>query len=65
MGSTKMVSIRGFHYYVTFTRKLWVHFTKEKSEVFTHFLSFKAMVQKEKGAHMKFLSSEVGKNTSM
>ena len=37
----KTMSMGGCRYYVTFiddhTRKVWVYFMKEKSEVFTHF----------------------------
>jgi hypothetical protein len=40
-GPTKMTSMGGCRYYVSFiddhTRKVWVYFMKEKSEVFTHF----------------------------
>jgi len=46
-GPTKLTSIRGCKYYVSFiddyTRKVWVYFMKEKSEVFTHFQEFKIM----------------------
>ena len=49
-GPTKTTSMGGCRFYVTFiddhTRKVWVYFMQEKSEVFTHFQSFKAMVEK-------------------
>ncbi|MCO5600009.1 hypothetical protein L7F22_054117 [Adiantum nelumboides] len=48
-GPAKTVSMGGCGFYVTFiddhTRKVWVYFMKEKSEVFTHFQNFKAMVE--------------------
>ncbi len=52
---TKIVSMGGCRFYVTFihdhTCKVWVYFMKEKSEVFTHFQSFKAMVEKQAGKY--------------
>ena len=49
-GPAKTTSMGGCRFYVTFiddhTRKVWVYFMQEKSEVFTHFQSFKAMVEK-------------------
>jgi hypothetical protein len=52
----KIKPIRGCRYYVSFiddhTRKVWVYFMKHKSEVFQHFLNFKAMVEKEKGMNI-------------
>jgi len=57
--STKTKSIRGCKYYVSFIddhkRKVWVYLMKHKGEVFQHFLNFKAMVEKEKGASIKCL----------
>jgi len=35
-------------------------FMKHKSQVFQHFLSFKAMVEKEKGVNIKCLRSDGG-----
>ena len=35
-------------------------FLKHKSEVFSHFKAFKAMVEKEKGVHIKVLRSDGG-----
>ena len=53
-GPTKMTSIGGYRYYVSFiddhTRKVWVYFMKEKSEVFTHFQNFKILGLKSKQA---------------
>jgi transposase InsO family protein len=60
----KTKSIGGCRYYVSFidghTRKVWVYFMKHKSEVFQHFLNFKAMVKKEKGVSIKCLRSDGG-----
>jgi hypothetical protein len=57
-----MKSIGGCRSYVNFiddhTRKVWVYFMKHKGEVFQHFLSFKAMVEKEKGMDIKYLRSD-------
>jgi hypothetical protein len=59
--TTKTKSIGGCRYYVNFiddhTRKVWVYFTKHKGEMFQHFLSFKIMVEKEKGMNIKCLRS--------
>ena len=61
---TKAVSPSGCHYYMSFiddhTRKIWVYFMKHKSEVFSHFKAFKAMVEKEKGMLIKELRSDGG-----
>ena len=57
-------SLGGFHYYVSFIndhiRKVWVYFMKHKSEVFSHFKAFKAMVEKEKAMQIKVLRSDGG-----
>ena len=42
------------------TRKVWVYFMKSKGEVFGHFKSFKQMVEKEIGLHIKCLRSDGG-----
>jgi hypothetical protein len=59
MWTMKMESIRGCRYYMSFiddhTRKVWVYFMKHKGEVFQHYLSFKIMVEKEKGVSIKCL----------
>ena len=48
-GPAKIVSMGGCRYYVTFiddhTRKTWVYFMKEKSEVFTHFQHFRTLAK--------------------
>jgi hypothetical protein len=57
----KTKSIGGCRYYVNFiddhTKKVWVYFMKQKSEVSQHFLNFKTMVEKEKGMNIKCLRS--------
>ncbi|MCO5593958.1 hypothetical protein L7F22_047977 [Adiantum nelumboides] len=58
-GSAKTASMGGCRFYVTFiddhTRKVWVYFMKEKSEVFTHFQNFKAMAEKQTGKYVQCL----------
>jgi hypothetical protein len=44
------------------TRKVRVYFMKHKGEMFQHFLSFKVMVEKEKGVNIKCLRSNEGEN---
>jgi transposase InsO family protein len=62
--TTKIKSIGKCKYYGSFiddhTRKVWVHFMKQKGEVFQHFLNFKAMVEKEKGVNIKCLRFDGG-----
>jgi hypothetical protein len=56
-------SIGACKYYVSFidhTRKVWVYFMEHKGEMFQHFLSFKTMVEKEKGVNLKCLSFNGG-----
>jgi hypothetical protein len=59
--TTKTKLIGGCRYYMNFiddhTRMVWVYFTKHKGEMFQHFLSFKIMVEKEKGMNIKCLRS--------
>ncbi|TYK18362.1 Retrovirus-related Pol polyprotein from transposon TNT 1-94 [Cucumis melo var. makuwa] len=43
-----------------FSRKTWVYFVKEKSEVFGMFKRFKALVEKESGYYIKALRSDRG-----
>ena len=55
-GPIKTASMGGYMFNVTFiddhTRKVWVYFMKEKSEVFTHFQHFKAMAEKQTGKYV-------------
>ncbi|KAK2456950.1 putative mitochondrial protein [Trifolium repens] len=43
-----------------FSRKTWVYFLKEKSEVFKNFKKFKAQVEKESGLVIKAIRSDRG-----
>ncbi|MCO5593801.1 hypothetical protein L7F22_047819 [Adiantum nelumboides] len=60
----KTTSMGGCRFYVTFiddhTRKVWVYFMKEKSEVFTHFQNFKVMAEKQTGKYIQCLRSDGG-----
>jgi hypothetical protein len=59
-------SIRRCKYFMNFiddhTTKVWVYFMKHKGEMFQHFLSFKNMVEKEKGVNIKCLRSNEEEN---
>ncbi|KAK8934097.1 hypothetical protein KSP39_PZI014574 [Platanthera zijinensis] len=63
-GPFETTSIGGSKYYITFTddfsRKCWVYFLKEKSEVFDKFREFKAMAEKESGQPLKVLRTDRG-----
>eukprot|EP00253_Pinus_taeda_P025810 PITA_25810 len=54
----------GSHYILTFiddfTRKTWVYFLKNKSEVFERFCNFKALVENQSGLHIKVLRTDRG-----
>lgn len=55
-GLAKTTSMGGCKYYVTFiddhTRKVWVYFMKEKSEVFTHFQNFRVIMLRSRHGNM-------------
>ena len=57
-------SLASSHYMLTFiddfTRKTWVYFLKNKSEVFERFCNFKALVENQSGLHIKFLRTNRG-----
>ena len=63
-GPTDTASIHGSRYYVSFiddhTRKVWVYFMRNKSEVFQHFKDFKPMVEKKIELQIKTLRSNGG-----
>ncbi|WP_139158356.1 DDE-type integrase/transposase/recombinase, partial [Enterobacter cloacae complex sp. GF14B] len=63
-GPTDTASIHGCRYYVSFiddhTRKVWVYFMRNKSEVFGHFQDFKVMIEKETDMQIKTLRSDGG-----
>ncbi|GJT67256.1 retrovirus-related pol polyprotein from transposon TNT 1-94 [Tanacetum coccineum] len=61
---TSVASIGGSRYYVTFindsSRKVWVYFLKNKSEVFNTFMKWKAAVENETNLWVKCLKSDNG-----
>ncbi|KAK4386032.1 Retrovirus-related Pol polyprotein from transposon TNT 1-94 [Sesamum angolense] len=63
-GPTKEQSLGGSLYYVTFTdnfsRKVWVYFLKQKSEVFAKFKLWKVEVENQTGRKIKYLRSDNG-----
>ncbi|KAL0373808.1 UNVERIFIED_CONTAM: Retrovirus-related Pol polyprotein from transposon TNT 1-94 [Sesamum radiatum] len=63
-GPTRESSLGGSLYYVTFiddfSRKVWVYFLKQKSEVFAKFKLWKAEVENQTGRKIKFLRSDNG-----
>ena len=63
-GPTSVSSVGGSRYYVTFiddcTRKVWVYFLKQKSEVFSVFKKWKAVVENETNLKIKCFRSDNG-----
>jgi len=63
-GPTRESSFGGSMYYVTFTddfsRKVWVYFMQQKSEVFDKFKLWKAEVENQIGRKIKYLRSDNG-----
>lgn len=63
-GPSPVESIGGSKYYVTFiddtTRKVWVYFLKNKSDVYGTFKKWKAIVENETGLRVKCLRSDTG-----
>jgi hypothetical protein len=63
-GPAAVSSIGGKSYFVTFiddhSRKVWVYFLKQKSEVYEVFKKWKAMVENETGLKIKKLRSDNG-----
>jgi hypothetical protein len=63
-GPSPIASLGGSRYYVTFiddsSRKVWVYFLKNKSEVFETFKKWRAMVETETDLKLKCLRSENG-----
>jgi transposase InsO family protein len=47
------------------TRKCWIYFMKQKSEVFNKFCEFKSFVENQIGRSIKILRSENGGDTSL
>lgn len=63
-GPMQTPSLAGSQYFLTFiddfTRKTWVYFLKNKSEVFEKFCNFKALVENQSGLHIKVLRTDRG-----
>ena len=63
-GPSPVASLGGSRYYITFiddsSRKIWVYFLKNKSDVFETFKKWKAMVEIETGRKVKCLKSGNG-----
>ena len=63
-GPMETPSFCGSHYILTFiddyTRKTWVYFLKQKSEVFEQFYHYKALVEKKIGHYIKVLRIDRG-----
>ena len=63
-GPAPVLARNGARYFMTliddFSRKLWIYFMREKSEVFTKFKIWRAEVEKEQGRSVKCLSSDNG-----
>ena len=63
-GLIKLSSLGKSNYFLIFkddfSRKTWVYFLKEKSEVFETFKKFKALVEKESGLVIKAMRSNRG-----
>ena len=61
-GPATVYSLDGSYYYVTFvddhSRKVWVYFMKQKSEVFEVFKKWKATVENETVLKVKRLTSD-------
>ncbi|XP_075110572.1 uncharacterized protein LOC142181555 [Nicotiana tabacum] len=61
-GPAPVTSLGGSHYYVTFidnfTRKVWVYFLKNKSDVFITFKRWKAEVENQTSLKLKCLKSD-------
>ncbi|KAJ4978478.1 hypothetical protein NE237_009258 [Protea cynaroides] len=63
-GPVKQASINGIKYMVTFiddhSRYVWVHFTKEKSKIFSKFKEFKEVAEVEVGKKICCLHTNIG-----
>eukprot|EP00253_Pinus_taeda_P009922 PITA_09922 len=63
-GPMQAASLAGNQYFLTFiddfTRKTWIYFLKNKSEVFEKFRNFKALVENQSGLHIKVLRTDRG-----
>ena len=63
-GPSSVASLGGSRYYITFiddsSRKVWVYFLKNKSDIFETFKKWKAMVETETGLKIKCLRTNNG-----
>ena len=63
-GPMPSISLSGYEYYVTFihdySRKTWIYFLKNKSEVFGKFKEFKALIENQSEKRIKTLTSDNG-----
>ncbi|CAL5417495.1 unnamed protein product [Camellia sinensis] len=63
-GPIEVESLGGRKYFLTFiddaSRKVWVYVLKTKAEVFQHFQTFHAMVERETGKKLKCLRTDNG-----
>ena len=57
-------SLSGYVYYVSFiyyfSHKIWIYFLKEKSEFFSKFKEYKALVKNQTHSNIKILRSDNG-----
>ena len=63
-GPMSSSSLSGYVYYVSFiddfSRKTWIYFLKGKSEVFSKFKEYKALVENQTDRKIKTLQSDNG-----
>ncbi|KAK8936753.1 hypothetical protein KSP39_PZI011993 [Platanthera zijinensis] len=63
-GPAPVPSLGGANYFVTFiddySRKVWIYFLKQKSEVFEKFRIWKTQVENQTGKRVKYLRSDNG-----
>ena len=63
-GTMSSSSLSGYVYYVSFiddfSRKTWIYFLKGKSEVFSKFKEYKALVENHTDRKIKILRSDNG-----
>ena len=63
-GPMQTQSIGGSFYFLTFiddfSRKTWIYFLRHKSETFSKFKEFKALIEKQLGKSIKMLRSDGG-----
>jgi len=66
-GPSNVVSTNGFSYYISFvdafSKFTWIYFLKNKSETFTVFQQFKAMVELQFNTKLKSIQTDWGVNS--